>query len=343
MDLQQWTIYHKKSINRRIKDAQKRMKPVKCPLCNRTLGKTCNSHSVPKMILDTIDNDGHFYNKNVVDRQRFFDYELGKNSTGTFHYICNSCDNSFFADYENPEVIHNWPSDKALVEIAIKNILQKMQQKAFEISLNKYDTLINQSGRILDIKEAIRVFELDFRDYNICLDKLKKDKENNNIGKFKIIYRTVLPYVTPIAMQECFTIYKDRMGNVINNPNLDEHNIIQVVHLCVFPYNGKTTVLMFYHSDDISYDVLLEQFANSSDEENLKYINYYMLALGENYFYSEKINIDFFSDSSLKKVSQEYIGERDNFGVITSETMQRTYVPVKYDEIPFILGRDYAL
>lgn len=62
-----WMINHKKSVNKRIKDAKKRIKPVKCPLCGRPLGKTCNSHSVPRMILETISKDGYLYNKNKVD------------------------------------------------------------------------------------------------------------------------------------------------------------------------------------------------------------------------------------------------------------------------------------
>jgi len=336
-----WMINHKKSINKRIKDIRERMKPVKCPLCNKRLGKTCNSHSIPRMILKTIETNGHFYNKNVVDNMMFFEKETGLNNTGTFHFICELCDHNYFSDYEKPEAIHAVPNNLFLVEIAVKNILQKMQQKAFESSLFKYDQPIIQSKQIVGREDAIKVLELDYRDYSECLDKLKKDKQENTVD-FKIIYRAVLPYVTPIAFQECFTIYKDRFGNVINDPNVGEEEKIQVVHLCIFPYDGRTTVLMFYDSNDKSYDVLYEQFSQSTDEENLRYINYYILALGENYFYSEKIQKDVLRNDSLKKVSQEYIGERGNFGIMTLEE-RKSYSPVKYDEIPFVLGREFAL
>lgn len=79
-----WMINHKKSVNKRIKDAKKRIKPVKCPLCGRPLGKTCNSHSVPRMILETISKDGYLYNKNKVDNLEFFEQKSGINKTGTF-------------------------------------------------------------------------------------------------------------------------------------------------------------------------------------------------------------------------------------------------------------------
>lgn len=337
-----WMIQHRKSVNKRIKEARNRSKPVKCPICNRQLGKTCNSHSIPQMVLKTIETNGHFYNKNIVDNMMFFDSETGTNNTGTFHYICNSCDNTYFSDYENPEAIHAVPNNRVLIEIAVKDMLQKMQQKAFEIALYKYDILLRKNNIVRDLEDAIRVLELDFRDYNECIDKLKKEKEEN-AGDFKIIYRTVLPYITPIAMQECFTIYRDRLGKKINDLNIGEGERVQVVHMCVFPHNENTTVLMFYDAADTSYDSLYEQFANSTEEENLKYVNYYMLALGENYFYSEKISKTILQDKSLKKISQEYIGERGNFGVMTATTRSDLYTPVEYDEIPFLLGREYAL
>ena len=185
---------------------------MKCPICDKRLGKVCNSHSIPKMILKTIETNGHFYNKNMVDNMTFFSKETGRNNTGTFHYICESCDNNYFSDYEKPEAIHVMPNNLFLVEVAVKNIILKMQQKAFESAMLKYDQAIVQSKRLIDREDAIKVLELDYRDYSECLDKLKKDKQGNATN-FKIIYRVVLPYVTPVAFQECFTIYKDRLGN----------------------------------------------------------------------------------------------------------------------------------
>ena len=99
---------------------------------------------------------------------------------------------------------------------------------------------------------------------------------------------------------------------------------------------------MFYDTNDKSYDVLCEQFAQSTDEENLKYINYYMLAYGENYFYSEKIQKDVLRNNLLKKISREYIGERGNFGLMAPEERD-SYSPVKYDEIPFLLGQEFSI
>lgn len=338
-----WMINHKKSVNKRIKDAKKRIKPVKCPLCGRPLGKTCNSHSVPRMILETISKDGYLYNKNKVDNLEFFEQKSGINKTGTFFYICNSCDNSFFVDYEKPEAIHEPPNDKMLVEIAIKNLLQKMQAKAFEKAIFRYDPIILKLQIIVDREAAIRTFELDYKDYEWYLQKFKRIKEKEEDGEFNIIYRTVLDYEVPIAAQECFTIYKDRNGNMINDPNLDDSDKVQVVHFCIFPFQGKTTVLLFYYHEDSSYDILKKQFEDASDEENLKYVNYYMLALGENYFYSAKIRDEFFTNSNLKKISREYMGERGNFGIVSEFTKGTNYKPVKYDEIPFLLGKKYSL
>ena len=42
---------------------------------------------------------------------KIIDIENGVNKSGTFNYICNACDNSFFLDYENPENIVQPPTD----------------------------------------------------------------------------------------------------------------------------------------------------------------------------------------------------------------------------------------
>ena len=46
--------------------------------------------------------------------------------------------------------------------------------------------------------------------------------------------------------------------------------------------------------------------------------------------------------SIVRNIREEYIGERGNFGVTT--LMESViYNPVKYNEIPFLLGKEFAL
>lgn len=37
------------------------------------------------------------------------------------------------------------------------------------------------------------------------------------------------------------------------------------------------------------------------------------------------------------------MGERGNFGIVSEFTKGINYKPVKYDEIPFLLGKKYSL
>ena len=338
---QEALIFHRKSINKRINDINKIIKPNKCPLCGKQLCRTCNSHSVPRMVLKTLEVNGHLYNKNVVDKLPFIDDEKGLNNSGTFHYICNSCDNTFFSDYENPDNVHKYPTNKVLTEIAVKNLLFSMEKKAFAAAMIKNDLRIRNSGLIINLEEKLKEVNLDYRDYENYLKTfidIKEDEKN----RYKVLFHTVLPYITPVAVQECFTIYKDRQGNSINDRALGEEGQIQLVHLCIFPYEGSTTVLLFYYDENTSYDILAEQFESSSVETNLRYINYYLFAFCENYYYSEKIRMNLLTNEKIKKISREYCGEEGNFGVNTIlETI--FYTPVCYDEIPFVLSAEYAL
>ena len=63
------------------------------------------------------------------------DLEDGVNRSGTFNYICKKCDGTFFQDYENPNNIEKYPTDKMLAEIAVKNILLQISKRAVEKQL----------------------------------------------------------------------------------------------------------------------------------------------------------------------------------------------------------------
>ena len=95
----------------------------------------------------------------------------------------------------------------------------------------------------------------------------------------------MLPYLCPLATQTSVTVYNDKYGNVMIDPyDMSENIKNQAAHLCIFPYDGKTAVLFFYHKRDKAYKKLLHQFNSSPREDNLRYINYLLFALTENFY-----------------------------------------------------------
>lgn len=88
---------------------------------------------------------------------------------------------------------------------------------------------------------------LDIRVYTDDLSVYKDILSNNKSNCFNIMYWNILPYVTPIAVQTPITIFKDLDNNVINETINPDPNIrIQCVHLCIFPLEDQTIVLLFY-------------------------------------------------------------------------------------------------
>lgn len=75
------------------------------------------------MVLKSIADKGKILHPGILIDVEVIDTEKGINNTGTFHYICRECDSTYFQDYENKEALLSPPTDKMMVEIALKNML----------------------------------------------------------------------------------------------------------------------------------------------------------------------------------------------------------------------------
>lgn len=331
------------NVQNKVKIARKGAKPKYCLLCGNEINQICNSHSVPYMVLNTIAEKGMLYNKNRVAEIDYFKCEDGINRSGTFHYICRDCDSKEFADYEKPETILKKPNDLIMAEIAIKNLLLMISQKKYERELYENDI---QYLSFVNIQQMLKGNELDTRDYLSDLEYYKQIKAGNVEYGFQIAYWEVLPYVCPIAVQGTFTIYKDMNGTLINDPyDFDEKKKNQSVHLCVFPFNGSTVILFFYHKRDKVYKQLWHQINSSAREDVLKYINYLVFALTDNFFFSKSISEIILNDEAFVRLSREYM-EQPNYGLPALCENDKKYLsnkPVSIDELPVIFDEKYAI
>ena len=124
----------RKQINQMLSEARKSAKPTKCILCGNTQTSFCNSHSVPQLALRPIADNGMVLHASAAMGfdEEIVDIENGVNKSGTFNYICRSCDGTFFQDYENEANLIKNPTDKILAEIAVKDMLLLMSKRATE-------------------------------------------------------------------------------------------------------------------------------------------------------------------------------------------------------------------
>ena len=122
----------RKKVNNLLSKARNSAKPDKCILCGKPQTSFCNSHSVPQLSLKNIAENGKVLHASVL---MGIDVIKGVNNSGTFHFICNECDGTFFQDYENEQNLKAMPTDKMLAEIAVKNILLQLSKRGQEKEL----------------------------------------------------------------------------------------------------------------------------------------------------------------------------------------------------------------
>lgn len=335
------TIEQKKEMARIFKKVRELSKPTSCLICGNPQTSFCNSHLVPQMVLKSIAQNGKLLQPSLLMGLKAVDIEKGISNSGTFHFICNECDSTLFQNYENPTNLLRKPTDKILAEIALKNMIMMLSKRTEEVVL--YDFMQKRNDFFLNKELLDEDQSLDIRDYTDALSVYKDILYNNRENCFNIMYWNILPYITPIAVQTPITIFEDLDSTVINETYNPDPNIrMQCVHLCVFPLETQTVVLLFFHKRDKNYRSLWRQFNCLSIENKLKYINHLIFKYTENYFFSPVIRELLESDTKLQQLSRENNGA-PNLGYLSPIDVLTPYEAVTYSEIPNFLSQEYAL
>lgn len=154
----------RKRISKLLPQTRNVTKPDKCILCEKKQTSFCNSHSVPQLALRNIAENGILLHAAALMGLEVIDIEKGVNNSGTFNFICNNCDGTFFQDYENIQNLKSMPSDKILAEIAVKNFLLQLSKRTQEEEIHKelqkqFDAYSNPEG-------LSGITGLDIRDFN---------------------------------------------------------------------------------------------------------------------------------------------------------------------------------
>ncbi len=338
------TVKVRQQMYHMLSAARVNAKPTRCVLCGNIQTGFCNSHSVPKLVLKSIADDGMVLHASAVMGfdEKIVNNEDGVNKSGTFNYICRNCDGTFFRDYENEVNLLKKPTDKMLAEIAVKDMLLLMSKRSIEKELirirQKKFSCFNHVEALIGLKE------LDEREFAREVFFHKRIADCNETGGYQVLFWKVLPYVIPIAAQSAIALSLDMEGNIVNDVyNYDPNVRMQYMHLCLFPLKNQSVVLAFYHKRDRLYRGLRHQFNSSSKDKVIKYMNYLLFAYTENYFISKSVRREIENNEALQKLSREANGlpmmghlDSDNdFGI--------GYIPVKMDEIPNFLDSQWAV
>lgn len=338
MGLEDCNIESKIILSHFYDRVKKKARGSRCLLCGKETNGFCKSHSVPQFSLKYIAESGMVFHPSIFMDIEPLDVEKGVMNSGIFQRICRECDGRFFQDYENESNLQEYPTDRILAEICIKNVLytldEKIEERAFYSEIIKEIKFVANYDYIeRGVNNAIKKFEDE-----LCFYKsiLQSPAENS----FHIIFYEVLPYRVPLATQCLLSPSHDLWNNEINDLAEIHSDKLQILHLLVLPLKNASVILLFYHSKDALYRQLQNQFDILSHERKLQYINYLIFAYSSNYYISKSISPEILQNKKLQALAKEIDG-RPNWGRVTIEDLFfRSYIPMKMDEIPNFLAKN---
>ena len=295
-------IEFSKKLSKLMSNSRKESKSDSCFYCGMKGKKICNSHSIPSMFLKNIESKGYLYNNNIMIGLPLIDDEIGINKTGVFHIICTDCDSKIFSDYENRENYNNIPTGKMIAQIAMKNFLKNISKRKLEIAL--YDNMKELGMPLFYYDEVQSVNKLDLKENIEGFKRARKINEKGWENEYYLNYYIKLPYVVPLAFQGQVTLQFDLEGNLVNDIYYkSEKYKIQPLHLCVFPQQSSSIIIMFFDSKDKRYRLFNKQFQKLEEKDKLSVINYIIFSLSEDFYLSKNIDDTIISENKLSDIA----------------------------------------
>ena len=324
--------------------AERAAKADKCILCGKTVSSFCKSHSIPQMVLKSIANNGMLLTMEQFFGMPIIDETKGVGTAGVFYLICEECDSARFQSYESYRILDEHITDTMMAQIAMKNTLQMLYKRAVEREL--YKILVFDKMANMDLDKYNQINAYDCRDFMEELEISKRLLEiEGDTNEYRIMFHKVLPYMVPMAFQGLMSPYKDLDGRIINNKYASDPSLrISLLHLLVFPYEGKSLILAFYHRrNNDKYRRMTRTLKSILMSCATRYLCYRIIADTENYYLSPTMRQVIEENDSIERL----VREEDE------APMMSRYLPLLYDdsnynpvsmhEIPDLLSERYAI
>lgn len=274
-------------------------KNSECLLCNK-VSTSIHSHTIPHFILIQLAEDGMLVTGTSMFNNPIIDEKVGTKNALIFMNICSDCDNLYFKYYEDPNHVLMPYNQIIMREIALKNYLRILHKKNLEYYelknlLDDHNTIEPQA-----YIERLRMTTIDLDWYKKTIEKIKRNKV-----KFYLIDEFTLDYSTKIAFQGSIALIVDIDGNIVNNVfNYNPKYEIQELHICVFPYNGKTKISLFIIDGNRRYSSFYKRFRKLSVKDKIYVINQIILKYSDDYVVTPSLRKIIRDDkSTMDKIS----------------------------------------
>ena len=317
------------------KARQDATKEHKCFICGKTT-KFCNSHSLPRFVLQNIADNGMVLNSMDFTNPQNQRKGTGINNSGSFWLICDTCDNEKFKTYETPENYDHIPNTSMLKQIAQKSYLREIYKQQINkgVHLQIEQQLKTINGNLPEITDIDLNDYINFYNYS-----------NTNANPYHLCFYKKLDYVVPIACQARVTLVTAFDGKLINDIfDLSAKNKPEDLHICIFPLKAKSVIILFVRNGQKKLRPFYRQLQKLSLEEQLQTINFIILAYSEEVFVHKKLATKLQGNKKLAMVcglTTIHNGFKDTQSVL-KETMD-LYNLNHAADIPNLLSEDFAL
>jgi hypothetical protein len=249
-------------------------------------GITSKAHSIQNHgYLDDIATDGEVLCIDFGKFDKGNDFPLnkvGKNKASIFTGFCNHHDSTIFRpiedyDYDPNNIEQNYLFAYRAFALAYfeRNSSCNFRQAWLKIKKEKGENTESLQKDIANYKKHLELIERLRISMNTNLD----NKRFNRICTEVLIW----PQDYKIAATSMFFIYKDKEGNIINNPP----GYLSPFFFTIIPHNNKTFVLMSYLAKDKSiYKFIKSQIVDTDISEQKMLISNILSMNVENFFIS---------------------------------------------------------
>lgn len=318
-----------KFITRIFKKARTNAKSATCHICGKECSSFCNSHSVPYFVLQNIADHGKVYIP-LQGELPTTGKDTGLKQAGTFHLICNDCDNSIFCEYEDPSAYSNHPSDKMLAQISLKNYLQMIYKRKIEPHI--YQLLGQRLANFFTLPgQGKTIQELDLDEYQTHFQYAMRALSGKNAPQYYLCFYSLLDYVVPCATQTTIPLLADLEDNIINNLyNFSEEYNLEYLHIAVFPLKETSVIMLFYEQGERRYRRFIRQLKKLDFEDQLAVINYIIFSYTENVFINPAVYKLVWKNAKFRKVCKKttnvvsVLGNHDPLKTAIQETAENS-------------------
>ena len=288
-------------INRDVENKIAKESDNVCLICKKKVTSFCNSHSIPYSVFNhmNLENGEIIPHYNAAREKILTKVEKGKRNSGIFKLICKECDQKYFFELDNFDIINGkWNNELLRLQAQRINLYQ-----IYRLKENSY-----QLYRLFEGKISSSRIKEDKKYVNKTIDYYKKlFKKNNSDEKenYEILYDEILDFETnfttasilPMLFNPCldFIVGKDKADTLkFESHQIDENNFFTIVNLdklhndimyvVVLPYDGKTRVTLFCDNNSICNFVVRNDFDFISNDNKLLYISASIIINGRNIY-----------------------------------------------------------